>query len=244
MPGDGDTLRVVSDDLRTSRSGSLSPVTTTSRRDAVMHEIRRAIVMGNLSPGQKLTENSLAASLNVSRPTMREAVAQLAQDGLLVQEPYRGLRVADLNPVAIMEMARTRVALDMLAAEEILADSTGHRLDLVQQAWTTYRRVPLDTDPLEAHEAHVAFHRNLWAASENSMLLRLWPVTEAHLTIVLAYDQATRHDPRRAHDVHERIVRALQGGDLHEVRAALVAHTVDSAQVIADSVARAQSAAS
>jgi DNA-binding GntR family transcriptional regulator len=244
MPGDGDTLRVVSDDLRTSRSGSLSPVTTTSRRDAVMHEIRRAIVMGNLSPGQKLTENSLAASLNVSRPTMREAVAQLAQDGLLVQEPYRGLRVADLNPVAIMEMARTRVALDMLAAEEILADSTGHRLDLVQQAWTTYRRVPLDTDPLEAHEAHVAFHRNLWAASENSMLLRLWPVTEAHLTIMLAYDQATRHDPRRAHDVHERIVRALQGGDLHEVRAALVAHTVDSAQVIADSVARAQSAAS
>jgi DNA-binding GntR family transcriptional regulator len=242
-PATGDTLAAVPDNLQTGRSGSLSPVTTTSRRDAVMREIRRAIVVGTFSPGEKLTENSLAASLDVSRPTMREAVAQLAQDGLLVQEPYRGLRVADLNPLAIMEMARTRVALDMLAAEEILADESGRRLDLVRQAWSTYTRLPLDADPLDAHEAHVAFHRNLWAASENSMLLRLWPVTEAHLTIVLAYDQVTRHDPRRAHDVHERIVRALEARDLRKVRAAVVAHTVDSAQEIADAVAR-ESAAS
>jgi DNA-binding GntR family transcriptional regulator len=209
-----------------------------------MTEIRRAIVLGTFSPGEKLTENSLAASLNVSRPTMREAVAQLAQDGLLVQEPYRGLRVADLNPVAVMDIARTRVALDMLAAEEILADPTGHRLDLVRRAWADYEQLPLNADPIQAHEAHVAFHRNLWVASENSLLLRLWPVTEAHLTIVLAQDQATRDDPKRAHEVHERLVDAILAGDLRKVRRALIVHTIDSARELAASLEQAASAAS
>ena len=208
----------------------LSPVASVSRRDAVMNEIRRAIVLGALKPGEKLTENRLSASLSVSRPTMREALTQLAQEGLLIQEPYRGLRVADLDAKAIIDIARTRVALDMLAAEAILADASGQRLQIVRNAWDDYNRLPIDADPVTAHESHITFHRRIWEASENSLLIRLWPVTEAHLTIALAQDQATRHDPRRAHDVHERIVDALVGGDLDQVRAALVVHTIDSAE--------------
>ena len=75
-----------------ARSGSLTPITSMSRRDGAIAAIRRAIVTGDLQPGEKLTENRLSASLNVSRPTMREALTQLAQEGLLVQEPYRGLQ--------------------------------------------------------------------------------------------------------------------------------------------------------
>lgn len=208
----------------------LSPVASVSRRDAVMNEIRRAIVLGALKPGEKLTENRLSASLSVSRPTMREALTQLAQEGLLIQEPYRGLRVADLDAKAIIDIARTRVALDMLAAEAILADGSGQRLQIVRDAWDDYNRLSIDADPVTAHEAHITFHRRIWEASENSLLIRLWPVTEAHLTIALARDQVTRHDPRRAHDVHERVVDALVGGDLDQVHAALVVHTIDSAE--------------
>ena len=201
-----------------------------SRRDAVMNEIRRAIVIGSLKPGEKLTENRLSASLNVSRPTMREALTQLAQEGLLIQEPYRGLRVADVQPRAVMDIARTRVALDMLAVQDILADPTGSRLERVQAAWVSYDALPFDADPIEAHEAHIAFHRRIWQASENVLLIRLWPVTEAHVTIVLAYDQATRDDPRRAHDVHELLVEAILSGDLERVHEALLVHTMRSAE--------------
>jgi len=208
----------------------LAPVSSISRRDGVMNEIRRAIILGTIKPGEKLTENKLSAALNVSRPTMREALAQLSQEGLLVQEPYRGLRVADLDANAILDIARTRVALDMLAVEGILADPTGHRLDWVRKAWEEYDRLPFDADPVVAHESHVAFHRRIWAASENTLLIRLWPVTEAHLTIVLAQDQATRDDPRRAHDVHKLLVDAIFSRDLDQVHAALIAHTMDSAE--------------
>ena len=208
----------------------LAPISSVTRRDGVMLEIRRAIVTGTLKPGEKLTENRLAAALNVSRPTIREALAQLAQEGLLIQEPYRGLRVADLDADAIRDIARTRVALDMLAVEGVLGDPSGRRLSRVRAAWEEYERLPVDPDPVEAHEAHVAFHRAIWEASENTLLIRMWPVTEAHITIVLAQDQATRSDPRRAHDVHQRLVEAILGRDLERVHRALVVHTIDSAE--------------
>lgn len=208
----------------------LAPVATLTRRDGVMVAIRRAIVSGALLPGQKLTESRLAATLQVSRPTMREALAQLVQEGLLVQEPYRGLRVTDIDAVTIMDAARTRMALDTLAVRDILDDKSGRRLELVEWAWSEYERLPLNADPVAAHEAHVDFHRRIWEASENTMLRRFWPTTEAQLTILLARDQETRHDLRRARDMHEAVVMAIRSHDMRQVRKALEVHTLESAR--------------
>jgi DNA-binding GntR family transcriptional regulator len=59
-------------------------------------------------------------------------------------------------------------------------------------------------------------------------------VTEAHITIVLAQDQVTRADPKRAHDVHELLVDAIVSRDLERVHQALIVHTVDSAKGLID----------
>ena len=99
---------------------------TTPAREAVVGSIRRAIVVGDLKPGDKLTEVPLAASLDVSRATLREALNLLVQDGLLVQEPYRGFSVTSLSPDALRDIAATRVPLDLIAVNAILADSSGH----------------------------------------------------------------------------------------------------------------------
>ena len=161
--------------------GGLSPVASVSRRDAVMNEIHRGIVSGSIKPGDKLTEVKLSAMLNVSRPTIREALTQLAQEGLLVQEPYRELRVATLHANEIMDIAMTRQALDMLAVASILEDTSGRRMQYVEASWEAYDKIAFHPDPVVLHEAHIAFRRSIWAASENALLLRLWPVTEAHL---------------------------------------------------------------
>jgi DNA-binding GntR family transcriptional regulator len=206
------------------------PAESVSRRDAVIAQIKRGIVLGGIKPGDKLTESYLSTALGVSRPTVREALNQVAQDGLLIQEPYRGLRVADLDAAAVLDIADVRMALDMQAASAILADRTGRRMQLLMAAWSDYERDAFASDPLVQHEAHLTFHRSIWAASENTFLMRLWPATEAHITIALAHDQATRHDPQRAHAVHAAIIDAIQTRDMEQIRAAFVAHTVDSAK--------------
>src|SRR5690349_12287711 len=73
----------------------------TAQPEAVVTHIRRAVVAGELRPGDKLREVRLAAELQVSRATLREALNLLVRDGLLVQEPYRGFGVTRLDAGAI-----------------------------------------------------------------------------------------------------------------------------------------------
>jgi DNA-binding GntR family transcriptional regulator len=196
----------------------------------VLTAIRRAVVLGELKPGEKLREVKLAAALDVSRPTLREALNLLVQEGLLVQEPYRGFSVTALDADAVRDIARTRVPLDLIAITAILEDPTGRRLELVRDAWDRYANVGAGADPLAQHEAHVALHHGIWVASQNSMLVRLWPVTEALTTIALAQDQATRDDPERAHRLHDELVEAILSRDLSRIEHELVRHTLDSAE--------------
>jgi DNA-binding GntR family transcriptional regulator len=216
----------------THQQGSPEPASrtppVTPQREAVVSHVRRAVVLGTLRPGDKLREVHLAAELGVSRPTLREALNLLVQDGLLEQEPYRGYRVTALEPAAVRDIARTRVPLDLIAVQAIL--EVPRRLDHVDAAWRQYERLAFDPDPLVQHEAHVAFHHGLWVASENTMLLRLWPVTEALTTIALAQDQAARADPRRAYALHRALVAAIRSGDLARIEAELTRHTVQSAE--------------
>lgn len=218
------------------RPGRLSavtvPTTSTPQRQAVVDAVRRAIILRTLRPGEKLREVRLAAALGVSRPTLREALNLLVQDGLLVQEPYRGFSVTTLSDTAIRDIAQTRVPLDLIAVTAILDDPTDRRMGLLLEAWQAFETGALDPDPVVQHEAHVAFHRGLWAASENTMLLRLWPVTEALTTIVLAEDQAAHDDPRRAYRLHAELMDAIRGRDLAEIERHLRHHTIESAEAL------------
>lgn len=207
-----------------------APATAVSRKAAVIIEIRRSIVLGRLKPGDKLTEASLTASLGVSRPTVREALTELTREGLIVQEPYRGIYVADVTFDQIRDIAVSRVALDMLAIDAILADETGAKLEQVREVWSQFERHAFDPDPLVQHDTHVGFHRGLWVASGNYMLLQLWPVVEAHLTLALAEDQAARSDPDRAYRLHKQLVDAILTRDRDVIHAAFAAHTIDSAE--------------
>lgn len=215
---------------------ALSPVSGMSRRDAVIAEIKRGVALGRIQPGQKLTEQSLSSALRVSRPTIREALNQLVMEGLLTQEPYRGMRVADLEPQMVLDIANVRMAIDLQAVTAILADSTGRRQRLLEEAWTHYAGFAGESDPLVQHEAHVVFHRALWEASENQFLTHLWPVVEAHITIALAHDQATRQNPDRAYDVHQELVDAVKSGDQDRLQRAFAKHTLDSAHALVDIV--------
>ena len=195
----------------------------------MLAQIRRGIVMGALRPGDKLTELSLAADLHVSRATVREAISQLAQEGLVVAEPYRGLRVADLDAGALRDLARTRVALDLLAARSILDDDSGHRLRTVKGAWADFEATAFHRDPVLRHEGHLAFHRAIWSAAENVVLDQLWPIIQAHMTIALAQDQAVRHDPERSHRLHRDLVEALESADEARIETTFREHTIASA---------------
>lgn len=197
-----------------------------TRREEAADTIRRAIISGDLAPGQRLREVALAADLGVSRPTLREALRTLVQEGLCDQEPHRGFAVARVDPSAIRDLTETRLVLDRMAIEGIWQSPDG--LADVEDAWSAYCAV--GDDPVDQHLAHLALHRAIWMASGNSMLERMWPVAESMSTLMLAHDQAVRQDPSRARAVHEHLIEAIRSRDQRTLDAALLDHTQRSAE--------------
>ena len=205
-----------------------------SRKEAVRIEIRRAIISGTLSPGDKLTETQLANNLGVSRPTIREALNALAEEGFVTKEPYRGLRVASLSSADVHDMAHTRNALDMVAIDAILADETGTKFQKIEESWSQYERDAFDPDPIVQHDSHLRLHRAIWEASGNDFLMKLWPVTAAQLTLAFAEDRRRHPDPNREYRIHQKLVSAIRTRDRATIETAVTEHTLSAAKALFD----------
>lgn len=205
-----------------------------SRKEAVRIEIRRAIISGTLTPGDKLTETQLASSLGVSRPTIREALNALAEEGFVTKEPYRGLRVAVLSSADVHDMAHTRNALDMVAIDAILADDSGEKFAQIDESWAEYEQGAFDPDPVVQHDSHLRLHKAIWQASGNDFLMKLWPVTAAQLTLAFAEDRRRHPDPNREYLIHRKLVTAIRTQDRETIEAAVVEHTLSAAKQLHD----------
>lgn len=205
------------------------PVNNQTRRDAVVNELRRAILAGELGPGQRLREVQISQQMGVSRPTLREAIYQLTHEGLLEQQPYRGVVVTDIDEKFITDVAAVRVALEKLAARALADDPDGSRKATLRRSWEEYQAAHAAQDADRLHQAHVNLHWTVWTASENTMLERLWPTVEAQINIAITVDESTRSDPDRALHVHERLIEAILDGDPATIDAEVERHTMASA---------------
>jgi len=92
-------------------------VTTMARtvNDATTAQIRAWILNGRLKPRERLHQDQLALALGVSRMPVREAIRQLAAEGLVQLFPHRGAFVSSLDPDEIRELYEVRAALEGLA---------------------------------------------------------------------------------------------------------------------------------
>lgn len=194
-----------------------------------MAELRRAILAGELKAGERVREIKVAQQLGISRPTLREAVFQLIHEGLLEQEPYRGVVVASIDQKFISDIADVRVALEALAARSVAADPDGGRQRKVEQAWQAYQDAHRSRNPEQLHQAHAELHRTIWIASDNALLRRLWPTMEAHFDLAISFDESMREDPERALQLHQGLVEAIVHGDLDAIDAEVERHTRRSA---------------
>ena len=84
-------------------------------REVVFLTLRKAILKGELQPGERLMEIQLANKLGVSRTPIREAIRMLEHEGLVVMKPRRGAQVAKITVQELDDVLEVRKSLEMLA---------------------------------------------------------------------------------------------------------------------------------
>ena len=90
-------------------------------RDVVFKTLRQAILMGELTPGQRLMEIQLANKLGVSRTPIREAMRKLELEGLVVMVPRKGAHVAKINQKGLHDVLEVRCSLTISGRTCLLA---------------------------------------------------------------------------------------------------------------------------
>jgi DNA-binding GntR family transcriptional regulator len=221
---------------------ALAPVSSTTRREVVLDALRRALLTGELVPGQRIKEAPLAEALGVSRPTVREAIYQLVHEGSLVQEPYKGISVAQPSPQDLLDVAQVRVSLETLAALHVAKHPKGKGMARLKAALDVHLDAIDAGDPVASDLTHLELHRTLWEASENQMLMRIWPLVESQIRTAMSLDQATRDDPARDAELHKRLVAVIERGNEEEIVAEVRDHIARSADEVVKLMERGQSA--
>lgn len=185
-------------------------------REQVFRRLKDVILEGRYQPGDALREVPLADELGVSQNTVREALLQLEQLGLVVRSPNRNTTVTKLTQSDIRERVSLRMLLEpvvLVAAAERMTEQDYNQLEAKLAAIAA----GVDANsPLDTAQADIDFHRFLW---DRSGLPFLYQVLDQATLPLFAFVSLLRlraaENLREVVYPHEEIRDALRSQD-HE----------------------------
>lgn len=142
-------------------------------RDVVFNTLRKAILTGELKPGERLMEIHLANRLGVSRTPIREAIRKLELEGLVIMIPRRGAEVAQITEKSLKDVLEVRRALDALCAELACDRISDEEKERLRQACNAFDHETVTGDATTIAAADVAFHDIIVQATGNARLIQL-----------------------------------------------------------------------
>ena len=211
---------------------------------SVVQQIELLILRGILRPGERLpSERELSDRLGVSRPSLREAVADLQDRGLLVSRPNAGIFVADVlgsafspalvglfsaHEEAVFDYLAFRRDMEGLAAERAARLGSDTDLAVIATIFAKMEAAHAKRDPTDEAELDANFHMAIIEASHNVVMLHMMRSMYDLLRQGVFYNRQVMFRNRQTRDAlldqHRAINAALQARNPAEARAAVAAH--------------------
>lgn len=162
----------------------LKPLKRERAIDGVYGALREAILSSKLRPGDRLEVAELADRLGVSLTPVRQAVQQLATEGLVEVRPRGGAFVAVLSPKDVEETFEIRCALECMAAELAVKRISEDEIRRAHEPLEQLRQPVLtDQDRVGHQRDNLELHMILIRASGNRKLVELYRTLNAHIQI-------------------------------------------------------------
>ena len=165
----------------------LGPVEDHTLRAQVARRILEMVTGGHYLPGERLTETALAGQLQVSRAPLREAIRELADQGILVNRPYRDLRVRPVSAKDLEELYSLRTALEQFAFRLAWPKRSVEALRDLGRRHDALFEVQRRDDPAAANERELDFHTWVYELSGHGILLSHWrrlaPLVQIYMSL-------------------------------------------------------------
>lgn len=189
----------------------------------VCDTITTAVREGRLVPGQRLAEVDLAKRLGVSRPSVREAFRQLASDGLLHAEPYRGVSVRQLSRREVDDLFAIRGVLEGYAVRQATPALTANPT-LLDHIQSDLDEAAAKGDLRAMSDHNLRYHHLFAEVTGNQLLIDLLNrlANSAYwlqFRVLIADDKVLETNDR-----HMAITTAVRQGDGETAERLMIAH--------------------
>jgi phosphonate utilization transcriptional regulator len=201
---------------------------TSSLASVVQAELERLILAGELAPGDKLTEMTLAARLGVSRGPLREAFRMLEEAGLVRTEKNRGVFVRDIPIEEAVEIFDLRAAMDELVGRRLAESITPAGLKEVRGLVDTMERAARAGDARGYHLLNLHFHDRLVEMAGNGKLTAIYRKLIKELSLFRRLNLAEGGTLPLSAGEHRAIVKAIAAGDVEAAGRAMFDHVMES----------------
>jgi DNA-binding GntR family transcriptional regulator len=203
--------------------------------DRLREQIEEQIATGQLAPGSALDEATLAERFGVSRTPVREALIQLAAEGLIEIRPRRGAVVASLGPTRLLEMFEVMAELEAMCAR-----LAARRMTEAERAELNRAHLACEAardDPDAYFYCNERFHAVIYAGSHNGFLAEQAAQLHRRLRPYRRLQLRVRDRMASSYAEHSAVVAALVAGDAAGAATALRQHVSVQGERFGDLVA-------
>jgi DNA-binding GntR family transcriptional regulator len=211
---------------------ALAAIQTASKRDRVVQVLRDLIISGRLQPGERIVESRIARELGISQAPVREALALLEKQGLVVKIQNRGNFVSRLHARELRELFTLRAVLDAFSARLAAEKATPADITKLRGLLTRMRTAEKTNDLAKLTDAHLQLHEAIYRLSGHELLREIFAQIHPRMALALAFsenlfsadgDETNCHVPlidalaANNGDAAERIARELATGWIDQV---------------------------
>ncbi|MEP3637230.1 MAG: FCD domain-containing protein [Paracoccaceae bacterium] len=220
------------------------PVAPEKLSSAVVRQIEQLILRGILRPGERLPpERDLAERMGVSRPSLRDSIAQLQEDGLLLAKPGAGVYVADVlgsafapgltrlfarHDEAVFDYLSFRRDMEGLAAERAARLGSDTDLAVITTVFEKMEAVHPKRNAEDEARLDAQFHMAIVEAGHNVIMLHMMRSMYELLREGVFYNRQVMFKQRTTRqallDQHRQIKDALVSREPDAARSAVEAH--------------------
>ncbi|WP_416355826.1 GntR family transcriptional regulator [Aureimonas phyllosphaerae] len=201
-------------------------------RKQVADTLRAAIASGELQPGDRLVERILCERIGVSRASLREALRELENEGLVTDQPNRGMIISVLTDKSARDVFDVRASLEGLACKLFCRNATDAQIAELEPLFDRLSTAYRDGDPRSMIAEKTRFYDHLMAGAGNDEVERM--LRSIHIRVSQLRILSLSSGERRIASLEElrALVAALKSRDGMKAEA-LSRHHVDQAAKVA-----------
>ncbi|HEA68569.1 MAG TPA: GntR family transcriptional regulator [Desulfobacterales bacterium] len=180
-------------------------------KDLVVATLRKAILYGDIKPGEQLKQEDIAGQLGISRMPVREALSQLENEGLIKNIPYKGCTVKTFTSKDIKEIYQIRKVLESYATGLATTNMTPEDIEKLEELMAKLKNC-IESDDIDAYaDCDLQFHHMIFEKSTNKRLNQFIKTIWKSFPMYLAYSIPQRI--KRSFEEQSRILDAIREGD-------------------------------